>query len=146
MPGPAERRRRQPHFDPTLRIGDAERNEVADALSQHYSAGRLDDTELKERLDRAMQAKTGADLSGLMTDLPSLDPSAPRPPVPRRRHRPHVLWIAIAAVFLLTAFAHGPFWWPWWMAVRIPWILVGVVALFVWRRTRRRCCKAEAPS
>ncbi|MGH9101009.1 MAG: DUF1707 SHOCT-like domain-containing protein, partial [Acidimicrobiales bacterium] len=68
--------------DPTLRIGDAERNAAADALSQHYSAGRLDDAELKERLDRAMSARTGADLGGLMADLPPLDPATSQSSLP----------------------------------------------------------------
>ena len=144
MPRQADRGRRQPGADPSLRIGDAERNEASDALSQHYSAGRIDDTELKERLDRAMHARTGADLAGLMTDLPPLDPVAP-PPLPQRprRHRTG-LWIVLATVLVLTAFAHGPFWWPWWMAFRIPWLLVAGVAFLLWRRARRRRCQAEA--
>lgn len=142
MPRPVDWRGRRA-YDPSLRIGDAERNEVAEALSQHYSAGRIDDTELKDRLDRAMQAKTGADLAGLLTDLPPLGPVTP-PPVPPspRRHRTG-LWIVLAVVFFLTAFAHGPFWWPWWLGFRIPWIVVGVVAFFLWRRSRRRRWQAE---
>jgi Flp pilus assembly protein TadB len=134
----ADNRRRRVASDPSLRIGDKERNDAAEALSQHYSAGRLDDTELKERLDRAMSAKTGADLAGLTTDLPSLDPVAPQPPVPPgpRRHR-NGLWVVLGVIFLLTAFAHGPFWWPWWMAFRIPWLIVAGVCFLLWRRSRR---------
>lgn len=146
MPRQVDKKRRRPPADPSLRIGDAERNDVAEALSQHYSAGRLDEAELKERLDRAMQAKTGADLSGILTDLPSLDPAAPQPVAhPPRRHR-NGLWIAVAVVLVLTAFAHGPWFWPWWMGARIPWILIGVVAFLFWRRSRRRHWHAEASS
>jgi hypothetical protein len=145
MPRPADSRRRQP-YDPALRIGDAERNQVADALSQHYSAGRIDDTELKDRLDRAMQAKTGADLAGLTTDLPPLGPETPQPvPQRPRRHRTG-LWIVLAAVFFLMAFAHSPFWWPWWWAARIPWLVVGVVAILLWRRSRRHRWQSGTPS
>lgn len=146
MPKPADRRWRQPPTDPTLRIGDAERNEVAETLSQHYSAGRIDDAELRERLDRAMQAKTGADLAGLTTDLPPLGPVAPQPFPPRPRRHLTGLWIVLCVIFFMTAFAHGPFWWPWWMAVRIPWIVVGVVGVLLWRRSRRRRWRAEVSS
>ena len=76
-----------------MRVGDAERNQVADALSQHYSDGRLDANELKERLDRAIGAKTRGDLSGLLTDLPPLAPPAPPPPTRRRRV---AFWVACA--------------------------------------------------
>jgi Domain of unknown function (DUF1707) len=132
--------------DPRLRIGDAERNAAADALSQHYSAGRLDDTELKERLDLAMNAKTGADLAGLTSDLPPLGPATPQPPVPNRPGRRRSgLWIALCVIFLLTAFAHGPVWWPWWMAVRIPWLIVAGVAFILWRRSRNRRWRTGSP-
>jgi Domain of unknown function (DUF1707) len=138
MPRQADRKRRST-ADPSLRIGDAERNDAAEALSQHYSAGRLDDTELKERLDRAMSAKTGADLSGLMTDLPSLDPVAPQPSLPPRprRHRTG-LWLVLGIVLVVAALPHGPFWWGWWMAFRIPWLIVAGVCFVLWRRSRRR--------
>jgi Domain of unknown function (DUF1707) len=146
MPRQGDRSRRRPFVDPSLRIGDAERNDAADALSQHYSAGRIDEAELKERLDRAMQAKTGDDLAGLMTDLPPLGPEAPQPPIPSRprRHRTGVL-VVLAVVFFLTAFAHGPVWWPWWMAIRIPWLLVAGVVFILWRRSRRRRFGPEVP-
>jgi hypothetical protein len=120
--------------DPSIRVGDAERNQVAEALSQHFSAGRIDDTELKERLDRAMSAKTGADLAGLMDDLPPLTPQ-PQPPPPPRRGR-GLVWVALA--FLLLATVSAPWHagaWPWWP--RIPWVLFGVVAFLLWRRARR---------
>ena len=60
------------------RIGDAERTEVADRLARHFSDGRLDEAEFGDRLDRAMQAKTMADLSVLVADLPG-EPAPPQP-------------------------------------------------------------------
>ena len=76
-----------------LRVSDAERNEVAELLSKHYGDGRLDAAEFQERLDRAMSAKTRADLSGLLADLPRtardagpLQAAAPVPPVSRLSH------------------------------------------------------------
>lgn len=120
--------------DPAIRVGDAERNQVAEALSQHFSAGRIDDTELKQRLDRAMSAKTGADLAGLMDDLPPLAP--PPPPPPPRRGR-GLVWLALA--FLFVAMVSAPWQYgPWFWMPRAPWLLFGVVAVVLWRRARRR--------
>ncbi|HMD93324.1 MAG TPA: DUF1707 domain-containing protein [Trebonia sp.] len=54
-----------------MRVSDAEREAAATELREHYAAGRLTLEELNERLDKALAAKTRADLNGLMTDLPS---------------------------------------------------------------------------
>ena len=55
---------------PSVRIGTAEREAAASALSEHFAAGRLDQDELEERLDRTYAAKTAADLEPLFRDLP----------------------------------------------------------------------------
>jgi uncharacterized protein DUF1707 len=60
-----------------IRIGDAERTEVADRLARHFGDGRLDEAEFGERLDRVMRAKTMADLSVLLADLPG-EPTPPQ--------------------------------------------------------------------
>ncbi len=75
-PGGQGSRRHSRYGNPDLRASDAERTEVADRLSRHYQDGRLDQAEFNERLDRAMNAKTRADFSGLFADLPDLpDPA-----------------------------------------------------------------------
>jgi hypothetical protein len=63
--------------DPNLRIGDAERTEVADRLAKHFGDGRLDEAEFSDRLDRALHAKTMTDLTGLLADLPDTEPAPP---------------------------------------------------------------------
>jgi len=82
--------RRGGWYDPTMRVGDAERGDIIDRLSKHYSDGRLDHAEFSERLDQAMAAKTMADLAGLLMDLPG---GAPMPPqvTGSRRHQRRVL-------------------------------------------------------
>jgi Domain of unknown function (DUF1707) len=67
---------------PAVRVGDAERNSAAEALGEHFAAGRLDTAELDERLKLAYAARTYADLEPLFTDLPAPRPFAPRPPAP----------------------------------------------------------------
>lgn len=138
--------------DPQMRISDADRADVADRLSQHYSDGRLDQPEFNERLDRAMKAKTQADLTGLFTDLPPVDvpgkavKAVPQDQRPRNRRPLHrtlglILVIVVAVVVaraltwplfsLLGFFGHAVF-------VPIPWILIALVAFLCWRYVARR--------
>jgi hypothetical protein len=116
-----------------VRIGDAERTAMSETLGKHYSEGRLDESEFRERIDRAMAAKTRGDLSGLLVDLPPLTPEgSPSPPVRRRN-------AGAVAVLLLLAVVVGSFgslvFHP-----HIPWLLIAIVAflLFRGRRWRRR--------
>ncbi len=118
--------------DPNIRVSDEERNRVAEALSQHYSEGRLDANELKERLDKAIGAKTRGDLAGLMTDLPALRATVPEP----HRHRRHVaLWAALFVLLAAVSFPWGAVHWYWFP--HVPWLLVGIVFLFAVSRRRR---------
>jgi hypothetical protein len=77
--------------DQGMRVSDADRADVADRLAKHYSHGRLDQAEFDERLDRAMRAKTRADLVVLLADLPEGEPPPPedgsRPRSLRRQQR-----------------------------------------------------------
>ncbi len=127
--------------DVNLRIGDTERNEISELLSKHYSDGRLDAAEFQERLDRAMSAKTRADLSGLLVDLPRLqtpEQQAAVPAPPRRRPRVlrAVLFVVVSLWVLSIAAAatRGFFGFGW---IHIPWLLIGLIALFLWSADRR---------
>jgi len=80
-----------PWYDPSLRVGDAERSEVADRLAQHYSAGRLDHAEFSERLDRAMKAKTASELIMLLADMPGAEPVRAMGSVGSRRQQRRML-------------------------------------------------------
>ena len=104
------------YSDQHLRVSDAERQAVADRLSEHFAAGRLDQAEFDERMGRAMNAKTRADLSGLFADLP--ETGAPAVPgYPRRRHRHPVLLLALfVVVAVLTAHVL------WWTTVPLLWL------------------------
>jgi uncharacterized protein DUF1707 len=123
---------RRADADLAMRVSDAERNEVAEVLSKHYADGRLDAAEFKERLDRAMGAKTRADLSGLLTDLPRSDPQPPAAP----RRRPHLL-VIVAVALVVTSL------WAMMAAPRVPWLLIGLVVLWLWRRDRRSWARAR---
>jgi hypothetical protein len=127
-----------------MRVSNAERTEVADLLAKHYGEGRLDEEEFNDRLDRAMKAKTRADLHGLFADLPDMhgEPvaEASRAVVPQRHRRPLIARVAfiVLLVFLVSAVWHAvtiPFW-GWGFAtggVFVPWLLIAIVAYFVWR-------------
>ena len=58
---------------------------MCDELSAQFAAGRLVPEELDDRLSRAVEARTRADLGELLADLPALEPAAavaPAAPAP----------------------------------------------------------------
>ena len=135
--------RRATPTDPNMRVSNAERTEVADRLSKHYGDGRLDEDEFNERLDRAMKAKTQADLHGIFADLPDSPPEMSRPEepktvVPQRRQRSlfgRVVFIVLAVVIISSLWhaVMNPFWGLATGGLYIPWLLIAVIAFFVWR-------------
>ena len=60
-----------------MRVGNAEREAIAAELREHYASGRLTLDELNERLEAAFSAKTRADLTAVMRDLPSAQSDLP---------------------------------------------------------------------
>jgi len=107
-----------PNSDQHLRVSDAERQAVTDRLAEHFGDGRLDQAEFDERVGRAMNAKTRADLAGLFDDLPETGapamPEQPQPqpqpqPRPRRRRGHPVLALVLLFVLALTV-GHVLFW------------------------------------
>jgi hypothetical protein len=93
--------------DHDLRASDAERSATADLLRKHHAEGRLDTTELEERVERCYAAKTRGELDAVTADLPG----------PRRRRqdrrRPRgvpfpfpLLPIALVVVIGVTTHAH----------------------------------------
>jgi hypothetical protein len=116
--------------DPELRVGDADRSRVVDLLSQHYTEGRLDANELKDRIDRAMGAKTRGQLANLLTDLPPIAPPAPR--LARRV----LVWGAAALALMAVLIPWQAVGLPW--LPRVPWVVIGLCWFVLWRGSRRR--------
>jgi hypothetical protein len=58
-----------------LRISDAERDQAARELREHFAAGRITTDELGERLASVYAASTTDELSHVRRDLPALAPS-----------------------------------------------------------------------
>ncbi|MFI6815081.1 DUF1707 domain-containing protein [Nonomuraea sp. NPDC050328] len=95
-PGPAassaahetETRQGAPHRDessheveisPGVRAGDADREEAADRLRAAVGEGRISVDELVARVDRVYTARTIAELSDLLADLPTGEPPSTTP-------------------------------------------------------------------
>jgi hypothetical protein len=119
---------RAPYSDQHMRVSDAERQEVADRLAEHYASGRLDQAEFDDRVGRAMGAKTRADLGGLFADLP--ETGAPVVPVPvpghpRRRHR-HPILTLVLIVALIWVASHVV-----WFSFSAPWLWVGLAVVAI---------------
>jgi hypothetical protein len=58
--------------DGSIRVSDAEREQAAGALREHFAAGRLDEDELAQRLEAVYAARTRDELSAVRGDLPEL--------------------------------------------------------------------------
>ena len=134
---PTDSRRPEVPDGRNLRISDAERGEVADALSRHFADGRLDQVEFKARLDRAMGAVTRGDLDGLFHDLPRLDDEVV-PARPRRRVLMPLVAILIVADLASTAVGTTA------SVVHLPWLVVLVGGALLWHRAHRH--RAGHPS
>src|SRR4051794_19280901 len=87
-----------------MRVGDADRQRVVAELQRHFVDGRLASDELGERLDRALAARTEADLQELLGDLPSPVAKPTRAPewwTPLTSW-PGVVLVAMVGLMLLT--------------------------------------------
>jgi hypothetical protein len=93
-------------------VGERERERAQAALRRHFLAGRLDDTELSERLELTLRARTRGDLRRALRSLPaawaSLDdvvlPAVERGRAVVRLAAAFVAWV-FGSAFLLLAFA-----------------------------------------
>jgi uncharacterized protein DUF1707 len=126
-----------------LRVSDQQREQAADALRDHYAAGRLSEAELNERLDAALEAKTEPELNALLSDLPKLpgSPQQRKAELIERRNQLQrrviqeagggAVAFVVCAVVWAASGAHGQFW-PIWVllvvlipVVRSGWRLYG---------------------
>ena len=75
------------HRDGHVLVSERARLDVAAQLGRAYEKGRLGDDELEERMDRALAARTRADLRDLTADLPGA----------RRPRRRRLRWLRFRA-------------------------------------------------
>jgi len=119
-------RRRLSYGQSDLRVSDAERSEVADRLAEHYGDGRLDQSELNERVDQAMRAKTRSDLAGLFDDLP--DAEVPEVTArPRRRHSHHPVLLIALGIMIVVAAGNVLAWLDFWRVALIAGLIVVIL-------------------
>lgn len=111
-----------------LRVSDEQRDRAVQQLRDHYTAGRLTEDELSDRVQSAFRAKTAGDLQSLLEDLPALPLSPAELRAQRVEHRRKARRRAIEEIsgsfgafgvctlIWLAAGAHGQFW-PVWVAI-----------------------------
>ena len=101
-----------------LRIGDAEREEAAHELGEHFAMGRITAEEHGERLEQIWSARTAADLAPAFSDLPRPRRAEPTVPTTQRRgwtegrrplsRVPFPVKLLIALVAVVLVFTHLP--------------------------------------
>lgn len=130
----------RPRYAPSprpLRIGDAERDQAAAALGEHFAAGRLRQEEFDTRLAAVYDATYRTDLDPLFADLPSPGPLRPASSAPggapTRYRGPRVTAPVVAVLLILllpmivaaAAAAHESV---------VPVVLLGWLGFVVFRR------------
>lgn len=128
----------------SLRVSDAEREQVATRIRDAAELGMLTIGEADERQAAAYAAKVRADLAPLTDDLPAPateragkpDLSVPLQPAVRRRLALHAALAVVLATALIVRWALGPV--PWfWPAGPMFWLAVSLVVHYRWVRHRR---------
>lgn len=118
--------------DPDIRAADADRERIAERLRNGHAEGRLDVTELQERLDRCYSAKTHGELRDVVRDLPREGDQAARGGVERLGHVHWRLGLLASLLIVLIALSAAT-------AHHVGWLWIPVVFL-IWRMAwwRRR--------
>lgn len=122
-------------MDDHVRASDQDREQAAQSLREHFAAGRLNQTELDERVQSAYRASTTAELRAVVRDLPAL-PATPQElraeHVARRNQLQRRLLqqaggslglFVVCTVIWLASGAHGQFW-PLWVGLLVVLTLV----------------------
>ena len=123
-----------------LRVSDQQREQVVQAIRDHYAAGRLNEEELTERVTAAYAARTESDLAELVRDLPKLPASPQQQKAELRKRRADLqrrilqeagggaVAFGVGTAVWLASGAHGSFW-PIWVAL----LTLIVLARSAWR-------------
>jgi hypothetical protein len=88
-----------------LRAGDADREQVIDALKTAFAQGRLAKDEFDVRVGQTFSSRTYADLAAVLADIPARPAEAP-PPQPRSTRppaRPSTKKVAISCACAVLA-------------------------------------------
>ena len=116
-------------YDRSLRAADSDRESVAAILREQHVAGRIDDDELQDRIERCYTAKTYADLDAVIADLPHEEPAVTSRGGLRLRPRFAFLPLLLIAI---VALSHGHLFW-----LVIPFLFFFVRPM-LWRAGGRR--------
>jgi hypothetical protein len=105
----------------TVRIGDRERDDAAQALGEHFAQGRLAREEYDDRLALVFGARTWSDLTPIFGDLPGPKPGQPAPTVHQlsreaflARRRPRFPFFPVFMILFGAAILTGH-WWVFWL-------------------------------
>jgi hypothetical protein len=118
--------RRSGPRDRQLRVGNAERDAVADILRREHLAGRLNNDEFDRRIERCLAARTYAELDALIADFPADERETRR--VVRAAGGRGLCRLCSSLLVAAIVFSHGRAGW-----LVVPFIFWFVVRPFAWR-------------
>ncbi|MDF1489249.1 DUF1707 SHOCT-like domain-containing protein [Tessaracoccus caeni] len=107
----------------SIRVSDGERDDAVDKLREHAAAGRLSSEEFSDRMGKALEARTRAELNELFFDLPALE--GPAYPVPVEARPPHPA--AVPDYLAYSVVPQKTFWQQWWWMIVIAVVAFGVM-------------------
>lgn len=126
---------------PDQRVSDTERQAVVEQLRLNTADGRLDMDEFGDRVEAALAARTGAELTSVLRDLPNLEPPEEAQARRRRKVRGILVPYIVINAFLVLVWAltgigaaggasdggAGGYFWPIW--VILGWGVMVVLSL-----------------
>jgi hypothetical protein len=132
-----------------MRVSDTDREQVAEQLREHFTAGRLTSEELDERVTATLSAKTVGDLRAVMADLPGPRPlwqqaeqerlQWPAPSVYSYRRGPRFLPLALILLFAVIVLPPAGFVFLAFLKVILMlWLVACVAAILAAGRVRHR--------
>jgi hypothetical protein len=137
-------------MDDRIRVSDADRENVASRLREHFAEGRLNSDELDDRVAAAFGARTVGDLRRVMADLPGPapvpPPGRPAPPPWAAGHHHHHHYrgprlLPLALILLILALVLPGVGWVFFAFLKVFllfWLVACVVGLFAAARFHRR--------
>jgi hypothetical protein len=141
-------------MDDSIRVSDADRDDVTARLRDHFAAGRLTPDELDQRVSATLNAKTFGDLRRVMIDLPEpvqvpsqaeQRPRRAEPPWIARRRGPRILPLVLLALLAAVLTPGGWLLFAFFKVILVFWLVACLAGILAVGRSHRRMHRGRGP-